>query len=135
MKRRELESLQVRSIHYSSLFLPPIKKYQNHAILLTRLTGGVYHDDAPAFAAVRTSLNRFFIFPSINLGVNFTTRKASPGAVEGPWICPKTTPLNMPGHLGRIFTPVSPSPVSTVGPAIRYKFMALIWLNTFCNPL
>ena len=29
------------------------KKNQNHAIRLTRLTGGVYHNDAPAFAAVR----------------------------------------------------------------------------------
>jgi hypothetical protein len=38
------------------------KKYQNHAIRLTRLTGGVYHDDAPAFAAVLFHLNRFFIF-------------------------------------------------------------------------
>ena len=52
MKRRELESIQVYSVHYSRLFLPPIKKYQNHAIHLTRLTGGVYHDDALAFAAV-----------------------------------------------------------------------------------
>jgi hypothetical protein len=29
------------------------KKYQNHAIHPTRLAGGVYHDDAPALAAVR----------------------------------------------------------------------------------
>ncbi len=26
MKRRELESVQVNSVHYSRLFLPPIKK-------------------------------------------------------------------------------------------------------------
>ncbi len=63
MKRRELESLQVKSIHYSSLFLPLIKKYQNHAIRLTRLTGEVYHDDAPAFAAVRFFIKPIFHIP------------------------------------------------------------------------
>jgi hypothetical protein len=60
-------------------------------------------------------------------GINFATWQASPRAVEGPRICPRTTPLSTRGHLGRILTPVSPSPVSTVGPAICYKFMALIW--------
>jgi hypothetical protein len=60
MKRRELGSLPVKAIHYSRLFLPPIKKHQNYATLLTRLAGEVYHDDIPAFAAVLTSLNRFF---------------------------------------------------------------------------
>jgi hypothetical protein len=63
MKRRELESLQVKSIHYSSLFLPPIKKYQNHAIRPTRLAGEVYHDDAPAFAAVRFFIKPIFHIP------------------------------------------------------------------------
>jgi len=60
MKRRELESVQVISVHYSRLFLPPIKKYQNHAIRLTRLTGEVYHEDAPAFAAVLISFKPIF---------------------------------------------------------------------------
>jgi hypothetical protein len=38
------------------------KKNQNHAIRLTRLTGGVYHEDAPAFAAVLISLKPIFSY-------------------------------------------------------------------------
>jgi hypothetical protein len=39
------------------------KKNQNHAIHLTRLTGEVYHDDAPAFAAVLISFKPIFHIP------------------------------------------------------------------------
>jgi hypothetical protein len=39
------------------------KKNQNHAIRLTRLTGGVYHEDAPAFAAVLISFKPIFHIP------------------------------------------------------------------------
>jgi hypothetical protein len=56
MKRRELGSIPVRSIHYSRLFLPHRKKHQNYAILITRLAGEVYHEDLLAFAVVLTSL-------------------------------------------------------------------------------
>jgi hypothetical protein len=63
MKRRECELVQVNSVHYSRLFLPPIKKYQYHAIRLTRLAGEVYHDDAPAFAAVRFFIKPIFHIP------------------------------------------------------------------------
>jgi hypothetical protein len=64
-------------------------------------------------------------------GHNFATWQASPRAVEGPRICPRTTPPSTRGHLGRILILVSPSPVSTVGAAIRYKFMASVWLKNF----
>jgi hypothetical protein len=46
------------------------KKNQNHAIRLTRLTGGVYHEDAPAFAAVLISFKPIFSYSLANLGVN-----------------------------------------------------------------
>ncbi len=36
------------------------KNYQNHAIRLTQLTGEVYHEDAPAFAAVLISFKPIF---------------------------------------------------------------------------
>ena len=70
-----------------------------------------------------SSFNRFFIFPSIK---SFAHGNPSE-QLKASWICPKTTTFTTRGSLGRILSLVSPSPVSTVGPAVCYRFMALLW--------
>jgi len=138
MKRRELESVQVNSIHYSRLFLPPIKKYQNHAIRLTRLAGEVYHDDAPAFAAVLSSFNRFFIFPSKSW-----RKPGVKSSLLGTPLPEQLKAQDLPEDDASQYTwasrqnPYSSEPLSCFhrGRCYTLQVLALIWLNTVCNPL
>ena len=69
-----------------------------------------------------SSFNRLFIFPSIN-----TLRTQPARAVEGLLDLPNTTTITTRGSLGRIFILVSSPPAYTVGTAVCYKFMALLW--------
>jgi len=127
MKRRELESIQVYSVHYSRLFLPPIKK-----ISKPRHTSYSAHRRSiswrrPCFC--RRSfllLTDFSYFPSIYFA--YTVQPAR--AVEGLLDLPNTTTITTRGSLGRIFILVSSPPAYTVGPAVCYKFMALLWAWT-----
>ena len=68
-----------------------------------------------------SSFNRLFIFPSI------TSRTQPARAVEGLPDLPNTTTITERGSLGSIYILVSSPPVYTVGPAVCYKFMALLW--------
>ena len=138
MKRRELESVQVNSIHYFRLFLPPIKKYQNHAIRLTRLAGEVYHDDAPAFAAVLSSFNRFFIFPSkswCKLGAKLHHPASLSRSSRRPQDLPEDDASQYAWASRQNLYTGEPFSCFHRGACYTLQVLALIWLNTVCNPL
>ena len=71
---------------------------------------------------------------SSRLGVNVTIRQASPGAVEGPRICPRTTPQYAWGSRQNLYTG-EPFSCFHRGACYTLQVLALIWLNTVCNPL
>ena len=138
MKRRELESIQVYSVHYSRLFLPPIKNIKTTPYVLPGSQEKYITKTPLLLPPFLFHLNRFFIFPSKSwrkLGVK--------SSLLGTPFPEQLKAQDLPEDGASQYTwasrqnPYSSEPLSCFhrGRCYTLQVLALIWLNTVCNPL
>ncbi len=131
MKRRELESVQVNSVHYSRLFLPPIKKNIKTTPYVLPGSQEVYIMTTPLLLPpFVSSLTDFSYF------LASTSRTQPARAVEGPpgsaehddhhsaWVSQQNL---HPGELS--------SCLHCGACCMLQVYGVIMGLNTFCNPL
>ena len=131
MKRRELESVQVNSVHYSRLFLPPIKKISKprHTSYSARRRSISWR--RPCFC--RRSflhLTDFSYFSSIILRVH--SRQSS---WRASWICRTRRPSQCVGLSAESSSWWALLLLILWACCMLQVYGVIMGLNTFCNPI
>jgi len=131
MKRRELESIQVYSVHYSRLFLPPIKNIKTTPYVLPGSQEKYITKTPLLLPPFLFHLNRFFIFPSITWHPTSPPARAVEGLLDlsehndhhNAWVSRQNL---HPGELSSCLYCGACCTLQVYG--------VIMGLNVFCNP-